>query len=149
MSARDWYLHAAKRLGVDLTFEQFTEIWNRAFDPKPIQDNTFLEKLSKRFRLGLLSNTDPIHVAHLEATYGFFKYFPARTYSCTVGASKPNPVIYQKALMASKVRAEEALYIDDIPAYVEAAQRLGMSGIVFQSTEQLQKDMKALGIELG
>jgi putative hydrolase of the HAD superfamily len=149
MSARDWYLHASKRLGVDLTFEQFTEIWNRALDPKPIQDNTFLEKLSTRFRLGLLSNTDPIHVAHLESTYSFFKYFPARTYSCTVAASKPNPVIYQKALMASKVRAEEALYIDDIPAYVEAAQRLGMSGIVFQSPEQLQKDMKALGIEPG
>ena len=48
MSARDWYLHAVKRLGVTLTFEQFTEIWNRALDPKPIQDNAFLEKLSKR-----------------------------------------------------------------------------------------------------
>ena len=149
MSAHDWYLHAAKRLGVTLTFEQFIEIWNRALDPNPIQDNGFLEELSKRFRLGLLSNTDPIHVAHLESTYSFFKYFPARTYSCTVAASKPNPVIYQKALQASKVRAEEALYIDDIPAYVATAQRLGMSGIVFQSPGQLQTAMLELGLEIG
>jgi HAD superfamily hydrolase (TIGR01509 family) len=149
MSAHDWYLHAAKRLGVTLTFQQFTEIWNRALNPKPIQDNAFLEKISKRYRLGLLSNTDPIHVTHLESTYDFFRFFPARTYSCTVGASKPNPVIYQKALQASKVRAEEALYIDDIPAYVEAAQRLGMSGIVFQSPEHLQSAMLELGMNLG
>jgi HAD superfamily hydrolase (TIGR01509 family) len=148
MSARDWHLHAAKRLGISLSFEQFTEIWNRALDPNPIQDNAFLEKLSKRYRLGLLSNTDPIHVAHLESTYSFFKYFPARTYSCTVGASKPSPIIYQKALQASKVRAEEAVYIDDIPAYVEAGQRLGLSGIVFQSSEQLQQGLTDLGINL-
>jgi putative hydrolase of the HAD superfamily len=148
MSAHDWHLHATKRLGIDLTFEHFTEIWNRALDPHPIQDNAFLEKLSKRYRLGLLSNTDPMHVAHLEATYSFFKYFPARTYSCAVGASKPNPIIYQKALQASRVRAQEALYIDDIPAYVEAAQRLGMSGMAFQSPEQLEAAMPGLGINL-
>jgi glucose-1-phosphatase len=148
MSARDWHLHATKRLGVSLSFEQFTEIWNGALDPNPIQDNTFLEKLSKRYRLGLLSNTDPIHVAHLESTYNFFKYFPARTYSCTVGASKPNPIIYQKALRASKLRAEEAVYIDDIPAYVEVAQRLGLAGIVFQSPEQLQQVLTDLGVNL-
>ena len=146
MSARDWHLHVAKRLCVNLTFEQFTEIWNRALDPNPIQDNAFLEKLSKRYRLGLLSNIDPIHVAHLESNYNFFRFFPARTYSCTVGASKPNPIIYQKALQASKVRAEEALYIDDIPAYVEAAQRLGMSGIAFQSPERLQVALAELGV---
>jgi hypothetical protein len=31
---------------------------------------------------------------------------------------------------------------------VEAAQRLGMSGIVFQSPEQLQSDLRELGIQL-
>src|SRR5579864_4826925 len=61
ISPRDWYLHVAKRLGASITFEQFTEAWNRALDPNPIQDNAFLEKLSKRYRLALLSNTDPIH----------------------------------------------------------------------------------------
>jgi putative hydrolase of the HAD superfamily len=147
ISARDWYLHVTKRLGASLTFEQFTETWNRALDPNPIQDNGFLEKLSKRYRLALLSNTDPIHVAHLESTYAFFPFFPVRIYSCSVGASKPNPIIYREALRLSKVGAEEALYVDDIPAYVEAAQRLGMAGIVFKSSDQLQTDLATLGIK--
>jgi len=149
MTPRDWHLHVAKRLGGSLTFEQFTEVWNRALDPKPIQEDSFLENLSKRYRLALLSNTDPIHVARLEASYDFMRYFRTRLYSCAVGASKPNPLIFQEALRACKVNAKEAVYIDDVPAYAEAAQRLGMTGIVFQSPEQLQSDLRTAGIDLG
>jgi HAD superfamily hydrolase (TIGR01509 family) len=148
ISARDWHDHVSKRLGCSLSFEQFTEAWNAALDPRPIQDKVFLEKLSKRYRLALLSNTDPIHVAHMEATYEFFRLFPARIYSCEVGASKPNPLIYREALRACKVNAEEALYIDDVSAYVEAARRLGMSGIPFQSPDQLAADLRTYGVIL-
>lgn len=148
MSARDWHLHVSKRLGTSQTFEEFTAAWNAALGPHPIQDNAFLEKLAKRYRLGLLSNTDPLHVAHMEASYEFFRYFPARTYSCRVGASKPDPLIYREALRASKVGAEEAIYIDDIPAYVEAARRLGMSGIAFESPGQLAVELQGHGVEL-
>jgi HAD superfamily hydrolase (TIGR01509 family) len=147
MAPHDWYLHLTKRLGGSLTFEQFTEVWNRALDPTPIHEDAFLEKLSKRYRLALLSNTDPIHVRHLEATYRFFAFFPTRIYSCSVGASKPNPLIYSAALRALKVSAGEALYIDDIAAYVEAARRLGMSGVQFQSPAQLTSDLKSLGVD--
>jgi HAD superfamily hydrolase (TIGR01509 family) len=147
MAPHDWYLHLTKRLGGSLTFEQFTEVWNRALDPTPIHEDAFLEKLSKRYRLALLSNTDPIHVRHLEATYRFFAFFPTRIYSCSVGASKPNPLIYSAALRALKVSAGEALYIDYIAAYVEAARRLGMSGVQFQSPAQLTSDLKSLGVD--
>lgn len=148
IAPRDWYLHLAQRLGGGLTFEQFTEVWNRVLDPVPIQDDVFLEKLSKRYRLALLSNTDPIHVRHMESIYSFFRLFPARIYSCAVAVSKPNPLIYREALKAVKVKAEEAVYIDDIAAYVEAAQRLGMAGIHFQSPAQLSSDLQALGMDL-
>ncbi|PYU39992.1 MAG: hypothetical protein DMG54_24935 [Acidobacteria bacterium] len=148
ISPRDWHLHITKRLGASLTFDQFTEVWNRALDPNPIHSEAFLEKLSKNYRLALLSNTDPIHMSNEEARFPFFRFFPMRIYSYRVGASKPNPVIYRKALQACKVRAGEAVYIDDVAAYAEAAQRLGMSGIVFQSPAQLQSDLRKLGIQI-
>src|SRR5260370_38120317 len=97
---------------------------------------SFLEKLSKKHRLALLSNTDSIHMTEEEARFPFFRFFPIRIYSFRVGASKPDPVIYREALKGCRVRAEEAVYIDDIAAYAEAAQRLGMTGIVFQSPQQ-------------
>ena len=137
IAARDWHLHMKQRFGGSATFEEFTKTWNLVLDPEPIHDNDLFEKLSKNYRLALLSNTDPIHVAHIESQYDFLAYFPARIYSCAVGATKPNPLIYREALRACRVRAEEAVYIDDIAAYVEAAQRLGMVGIQFVSPRQL------------
>ncbi len=148
ISPRDWHLHLTKRLGASLTFEQFSEVWNRALDPKPIHSEAFLESLSKNYRLALLSNTDPIHMSHEEVRFPFFRFFPIRMYSYQVGASKPDPIIYRKALQACKVRAEEAVYIDDIAAYAEAATRLGMTGIVFHSPEQLQTELRRLGIQI-
>jgi len=145
MSPQDWHLHVSRRMGSKLSFEQFVEAWNRALDPKPIHEQAFLEKLGKRYRLAVLSNTDPLHVAHMEKSYGFFGLFPTRIYSCKVGASKPTPVIYKEALEACKVRAQEAVYVDDVAAYAHAAGQLGMHGIVFQSPEQLQSDLRNLG----
>ncbi len=149
MSPHDWHQNLTSRLGISMDFTDFTTVWNSALDPEPIHPNSLFEVLAKKYRLGLLSNTDPIQVAKLESGYEFYRYFPAqtRTYSCTIGASKPDPLIFQEALRACKANAQETVYIDDIPAYVQAARRLGIYGVQFQSREQLAHDLKALGVE--
>jgi putative hydrolase of the HAD superfamily len=148
ISSRDWYLHLAKRFGTKLTYEEFTDVWNRVLDPVPILGDAFFKSLCKRYRLALLSNTDPIHVKYMEATYSFFGFFPVRIYSCVVGASKPNPLIFREALRALKVKAQDAVYIDDIASYVAAAQRLGMGGVRFESPSQMAASFTALGVDL-
>jgi FMN phosphatase YigB (HAD superfamily) len=149
MSARDWHLHLCCKLKLTVSFEKFTEIWNSTLDPKPIHSNELFAGLVKDYRVGLLSNTDSIHVAHMESTYDFFNYFAAerRIYSCSVGLSKPNPAIFQAALRACKVKAVETVYIDDIPTYVETGQRLGLAGIQYQNPAQLYQDLEKLGIQ--
>jgi HAD superfamily hydrolase (TIGR01509 family) len=148
ISARDWYLYMQRRFGGSATFEEFTDKWNLVLDPEPIHGKELFNKLSKKYRLALLSNTDPIHVAYMEQRYDFFSYFPARVYSCSVGATKPSPIIYKEALRACKVRAEEAVYVDDIAAYVMAAQQLGMTGIQFKSPERLVASLQELGLQV-
>jgi HAD superfamily hydrolase (TIGR01509 family) len=148
ISARDWHLHMQRRFGGSATFEEFTEKWNLVLDPEPIHGKELFEKLSKKYRLALLSNTDPIHVAYMESRYDFFSYFPTRLYSCTVGASKPSPIIFQEALRACRIRAEEAVYVDDIEGYVDAARRLGMLGVHFRSAEQLRSELHAIGVDV-
>jgi putative hydrolase of the HAD superfamily len=148
MAPRDWHLHLSRRLRSTLSFEQFKEVWNRVLDPQPMQQVSLFEKLSKTYRLALLSNTDPIHVAHMEATYDFFRFFPVRIYSCTVGASKPSPIVYLEALRGSKVQSSEAVYIDDISAYVDAGRSLGMAGIHYRSREGLLEGLRELGVEV-
>lgn len=148
ISPRDWHAHLAKRLGGSLSFQSFVEAWNRALDPEPMQPEEFLSALAKRYKLALLSNTDPIHMEHEEARFPFFRFFPTRVYSYRVGASKPNPLIYRAALEATKTRADEAIFIDDIAEYVDAARRLGLEGIVYVSPEQLRRDLTNAGVIL-
>jgi len=146
IAPHDWHLHLTRRLGSPLTFTAFREAWNSSLDPRPLQTDDLFESLSKSKRLALLSNTDPLHVAHLEATYSFFQFFPAptRIYSCSVHASKPSPVIFQAGLKAVKSKASETVFIDDILEYVEAARRLGLYGIQYLNPGQLRADLKSL-----
>ena len=146
ISPRDWHLHITNRLGGTLSFDEFSEAWNRALDPEPMQSEEFLGGLAKKYRLAVLSNTDPIHMQHEEARYPFFRHFPVRVYSYRVGASKPNPLIYREALKGCKVAAPEAVFVDDVVAYVEAAKQLGMQGVMYQSPEQLVTDLAVLGV---
>jgi glucose-1-phosphatase len=147
ISPRDYHLRLTKRLGSKLPFERFADAWNVALDPQPMQDSSLFDRLSKGYRLALLSNTDPLHVAYMELRYDFFRFFPERIYSCVLGASKPNPLIYREALRACGVRAQDAFYVDDVPAYVAAAKALGMNASQYQSPGQLEADLHAAGID--
>jgi glucose-1-phosphatase len=146
IAPHDWHLHISKRFGTRLKFAEFCHAWNRTLDPEPLQTNDLFAELAKNKRLALLSNTDPIHVAHLEANYRFFDFFPAsaRIYSCSVKASKPSPVIFQAALQAVKAKASEAAFIDDILEYVHAARALGLHGIHYLNPSQLRADLQTL-----
>src|SRR5258708_25218627 len=59
MTPRDWHLHLSRRLGTTLSFEQFTEVWNQVLDPRPLQEVSLFEKLTKAkiYRLAFRSNT--------------------------------------------------------------------------------------------
>jgi FMN phosphatase YigB (HAD superfamily) len=60
MTPHQWHEHLTGRLRVTIGYAEFCEAWNRALDPEPILEEAFFEKLGKRYRLALLSNTDPL-----------------------------------------------------------------------------------------
>lgn len=150
ISPQDWYLHVTKRLGSPLKFEEFCEAWNRTLDPVALQSDDLFASLAKKHKLALLSNTDPIHVAHLESNFSFFQFFPrpARIYSCAVRASKPSPVIFQAALKAVKTPASQAVFIDDILEYVQVARSLGLHAIQYLNPAQLRSELNSLDSSL-
>jgi glucose-1-phosphatase len=143
ISPHDWHLHISKRLGSPLKFEEFREAWNRTLDPVPLQSDDLFASIARKHKLALLSNTDPIHVAHLESSFSFFRFFPrpARIYSCSVRASKPSPVVFQAALKAVKTPASQAVFIDDIFEYVQAARSLGLQAIHYLNPSQLRSEL--------
>jgi putative hydrolase of the HAD superfamily len=150
ISPQDWCLHVTKRLASPLKFEEFCEAWNRTLDPVPLQSDDLFASLAKKHKLALLSNTDPIHVAHLESNFSFFQFFPrpARIYSCAVRTSKPSPVIFQAALKAVKTPASQAVFIDDILEYVQVARSLGLHAIQYLNPAQLRSELNSLDSSL-
>jgi glucose-1-phosphatase len=149
ISPSDWHRRLMDILKLSLTLEEFRDAWNRVLNPQPILSDELFAQLGARCRLALLSNTDPIHVECLERSFTFGRYFPTRIYSCGVGASKPSPAIYQAALDSLGVPAREALYIDDIQEFVDAARRLGLDSIRFEDPALLAAELRRRGLLQG
>ena len=143
---REWHEHLTRHLRSTPTFEQFCAAWNSALDLEPILGEDLFEQLARRHRLVLLSNTDPIHVAYLEANFRFPRYFAARVYSCAVGACKPDPVIYGRVIVEARAAPEQVLYIDDTREYVEGGLQAGMQVHLFESAEQLLDMFRRQGL---
>jgi HAD superfamily hydrolase (TIGR01509 family) len=141
LSPAKWHRHLMQRLELSLTFGEFRDAWNRVLDPELILPEELFVQLSARCQLALLSNTDPIHAECLERRFSFWRHFPVRIYSCQVGATKPSPAIYRAALESLGVAASEALYIDDIPEFAEAARKVGLDAICFKTSELLEVDL--------
>jgi len=64
--------------------------------------------------------------------------------SYTVHLAKPDPAIYQTLLDRYGLKAEECVFLDDTVRNVEAAQALGIAGIVVTSQEQAKKELETL-----
>lgn len=62
------------------------------------------------------------------------------------GLVKPDPAVYRVLLDRYGVTAERAVFVDDRPENVAAAQQLGFVGIEFVAAEQLVSQLSALGL---
>lgn len=146
VAPEDWHKHLCEKFHLSFGFKEFCESWNRVLDPVTLLPDALFERLSANCGLALLSNTDPIHVAHIEATFDFVRHFPVRVYSCRVGTCKPGPMIYHHALRELVALPEETIYIDDLRENVEAAVGLGMTGFHFLSPGELLSEFSRLGL---
>ena len=62
---------------------------------------------------------------------------------------KPDPAIYRLALDRFGLRAEEAVFVDDSSANVDAAAALGIHAILFTDAPTLRRELTALGLLAG
>ena len=59
---------------------------------------------------------------------------------------KPDPRIYQVLFDRHRVDPPRSIFIDDVERNVEAARRLGMTGVRFESPAQLRRELARLGV---
>lgn len=61
--------------------------------------------------------------------------------------NKPDPGAFQNLMEKYDIKAEEAVFLDDTPANIEAAKKLGMQGILFRDYETARKELEKLGVK--
>ncbi|MBZ5555033.1 MAG: HAD family phosphatase [Acidobacteriia bacterium] len=146
LTSEEFYREISAHLQLGVSFEDFIPIWSDIFMDELILDASFFEQLKPRYRLVLLSNTNAMHAAFLRSRFPVLSVFDCQVLSHEVGAMKPSDRIYQAATEAARTTPGRMFYVDDIPAYVEAACRLGWVAIPFQGKDQLVREMQSLGI---
>jgi HAD superfamily hydrolase (TIGR01509 family) len=93
-------------------------------------------------RLALLSNMPRPHATHLESRHAFFGWFEARIFSGRVGLMKPERAMFDHARQLLALDLEHALFIDDLPANVEAARSLGWQSLLFEDAAQCEAALR-------
>ena len=98
------------------------------------------------YRLFLLSNAS-VSQHEYWPQFPISRLFDGKMISCDLGIVKPNPEIYRRFTGEYRLKPDECLFIDDLPANVAGAISCGWQGIVFQgSAEDLKARMKRQGI---
>lgn len=101
---------------------------------------SLIRRLHGHYKLAVLSNSPP-GLARWLADWGLLELFDVVFCSGDEGVIKPDPRAFQMTLNRLNVRPEEAVFIDDTREHVEAAQALGLHGIVFTDANALADEL--------
>lgn len=78
----------------------------------------------------------------IEQNMPFLSLFDGAQISGYVGLIKPHADFFERMMRVFDFKADEAIFIDDLPSNIEGAQKLGIEGILFKTPEQLRQDLK-------
>lgn len=145
MEPRDFCAQFCALIEVTLDYGHFCTIWNSIFSGLLVPEN-MIEGLARRYRLVLVSNTNQIHFEMVRQQYPVLRSFHHMVLSYQVRAMKPRREIFEEAVRLAGCPAGECFYTDDIPAFTEAAHKLGIDSVTFESVAQLSAEMHRRGI---
>ena len=95
----------------------------------------FIVSLRDRVRTGLISNAWA-GIRQVLGEDGGESIFDEMVISAEVGLAKPDPAIFRLALERLNVPAAAALFVDDVPANLQAARATGMRPLLFSGTRR-------------
>lgn len=106
--------------------------WNTILMDFPLYRLEFLQILSEKYRLFLLSNTDSIHIEHFQETVGesfysdFYRCFEKVYFSFELGIRKPDEEIFNYIIKKHELSPKRTLFVDDKKENTNIASKLGI-----------------------
>ncbi len=105
------------------------------------------ELQTQGYKVYLLSNYSESGFIPLSKRVEFIKYVDGMIISYRIKTVKPEPGIYEALLQTYQLKAEECVFLDDLPVNLKGAKELGFRTILFQNYEQGHKDLETLLVE--
>lgn len=93
-------------------------------------------------KIGLISNTPDVHPFRALLRAGLYELFDAIILSCWTRYRKPHPIIFEIALRKLHVKANEAIYVGDMPNIdVVGAKKAGLISVLMLRGERYWERM--------
>ncbi|MGO4770040.1 HAD family hydrolase [Flavobacterium sp. W22_SRS_FK3] len=128
----DDFLEGFQKQLPNASIEEILKAWNAVLADFPLYRLEFLQLLSEKYRLFLLSNTDSIHIATFENKTGisfysdFYQCFEKVYFSFEIGRRKPDPEAFQYIINKHELSPKRTLFVDDKKENTDAAAALGL-----------------------
>jgi glucose-1-phosphatase len=111
--------------------------WNAMLRGIPVVKLELLKKLKEKYNVFLLSNTNNIHLHHIEQVMmpaitgerSLDAYFHKTYYSHRMGKRKPDAEIFEQVLDENQLHAHETLFLDDNALNVEGANAVNIKTV--------------------
>ncbi len=111
--------------------ELIKKAWNSILLNIPEERVHLLKKLSLKYKIYLLSNTNSIHLNEIISAYGekkwrnFINIFNDVYFSNQIGMRKPNEDVFFYLIKKNKLDVSKTLFIDDSPQHIKTAKKIG------------------------
>lgn len=149
-SITEFWMEFAKKNEIELP-DDFPQKYNAVVKESIGADTkmfALIDRLKERnIRVGMLSNiADPYKT--LIADYGFYRPFDPCLLSCETKLAKPDPEAFAQLIQILDLLPDEIVFIDDMQENVDAALKMGLDAIRFESHEMLCEKLSERGLLL-
>jgi epoxide hydrolase-like predicted phosphatase len=134
-----------KNLGNELgiTGETLQQFRDRFWEGDRLDQDlvNFIRSFKPSYTTALLSNAWTGARKVLTQNKPCIDAFHISIFSCEIGMIKPDPEIYRYLLRLGGVDPDESFFIDDAVENIDAANKLGIHGILFKSADQAIREV--------
>jgi putative hydrolase of the HAD superfamily len=145
LTGLEYWRRPAREAGLNLSpsaIEELTEWDARMWTTEnPAMLSWQLALKQRGLLTAIVSNIGDAVLENVQREFGWLSRFDVLVWSYQLRVAKPDPAIYRYVLEKLGTRPQEALFIDDKPVNVEAANALGMKGVVFSTVEKLREGL--------
>lgn len=147
MSDHKFYRNIVRRLEVELSYQRFCELWCDLFVENTAM-SSLVGMLEQTYTIIIASNTNTLHYNHITKHFPYIQKIQHKALSYEMGMLKDNPQFFEHLLRKFRLQPPETLLIDDTLGNVEAAEKVGIKGIIYRDYETLLGQLDLLGIPL-